>query len=241
MNNLTTESMARDMGFDEETIQDLLAQGLITADPQELPWRPETREDLNWILAKNAEYDAEEERITVQYQKRFRRLKYRRQWLQRYDADCTAILERELPRIQNGKRTGEYACKSLDLEDGTACLRKAGGKLEVDVPQFLDSIRERVRGIPRDKLEIELGPLLSALRLKQTYQLVGTETLDYLQDPDWTPDLLKTPIAEYLAAHPEEALPGVTLTEVTQKFVIEKPKKTMSANASSAADSTLAV
>jgi len=217
VSDLLTVTQAQAMGFDAAQIEDLLDQGLIS-DARPVTWRPETLADLNWLVGKSRSYDAEEARLTEQYQRRLKALAQRRTWLSRYDDDCAALLADTLPK----KADGTYQRKSLDLEDGRVKLVKKGGGLEVDEERFLDFARKTLTspaGTPVD------NALFSAIRAVRTEVNAGVAALVRLTGPssaEWKASVLKTPIADYLKEHPNADLPGVSEVPVSQVFEIER-------------------
>jgi hypothetical protein len=216
---LSSVAQAQAMGFDAETIADLLAQGLLQADA---PWRPTTLDDLNFLAARSAQYDAEEERLTTQYERRLKRLSQRRKWLALYAEDAAAVLEAHLPRT----KSGAYAAKSLDLDDGRVCLRTKGGGYQVNEGQYLENVKQ----IWESPVVSEHDRVLfQAVRVMKRDVLWGPSAVSKMvNEPDeWQVEVLKQPILAYLKEHPDAMLPGVSEIPTREEFVIEKrkPKK----------------
>lgn len=211
MSNPLTVAAAREMGFDDAQIEDLIDQGLVS-EARPLTWRPETLADLNWLVSKSRSYDAEEARIDAQYQRRKKALAQRRTWLARYDQDCAAILADALPK----KADGSYRKKSLDLEDGRVKLKQTGGGLVVDEAKFLAFAHEA---------DTRFAPeLFSAVRVTKQITETGEVACDLIGSEGWKPSVLKTPLAVYLDAHPDATLPGVSVAPISQVFEIERLK-----------------
>lgn len=209
----TTVEQARSMGFDEETIADLLAQGILR-EAVDAPWRPATLEDVNWLVGKHREYDAEEQRLAEQYERRLKAITARRQWLARYAEDCRDIVADNLPRKKDGTPRQQF----LDLEDGRVKLKQVGGKLEVNESEFLAHV-----SLIGTALETFPGErrLCDAVRVEQVVRHEGVEAAPLIGAPGWKASVLKTPIAEFLKEHPTEQVPGVSVTPLGREFVIE--------------------
>ena len=204
------------MGFTDAEVEDLLDQGLLSA-ARPVTWRPETLADLNWLVSKSRQYDAEEARLTEQFERRKKALAQRRKWLSRYDDDCAAIVADALPK----KADGTYKRKSLDLEDGRVKLVQRGGGLVVDEDKFLPYAKRLFQEAIACEDDYLLFSAVRAVRKLTTYE--GAAMVNLITEPEtWMAEVVKTPLADYLAAHPDADLPGVSEAPVTQVFAIEK-------------------
>lgn len=213
---MTAVSTAREMGFDQDTIDDLVAQGLLVDDEAAAPWRPINLTDVNWIVSRYADYDAEEARIKAQYERRMKAINARRQWLSRYAADCQEILEANLPRDASGKPKRLY----LDLEDGRVKLQRRGGGVVVDQDALLAFYKARYETPSATLVDF---PAVEAVRAVRKEQETGMRAIFKLVNgsDDWKPEILKTPISDFLKKHPEAELPGVCVEPVRYEFTIE--------------------
>jgi len=217
---LTAVSVAREMGFDEDTIADLVAQGLLAADEDAAPWRPANLVDVNWLVGKHAEYEAEAARVQAQCDRRLKAIAHRKAWLSRYADDCREIVDAHLPRKADGTPKRLF----LDLEDGRVKLQRKGGGLTVDAQAVIDALTDKYR-TPHVVTDDE-WPLLDALRVSRVVAHThGVAVSLLISEPDqWKAEVLKTPLSAYLKAHPEAELPGVTVEPTRYEFAIESLK-----------------
>lgn len=209
-----TAEQAREMGFSEEELDDLLAAGVLVPEERRGPWVPTSLEDVDWIIARRKQLDAERADLERWHRERLARSFRAQRALSRWDELCREITLANLER----KPDGTPRLKSLVLPHGKAKITSSsGGPKVADAEALLAHISERfAAGDCPDGLA-------DAVRVQ--VEFAGVPALEVAAvDPDAKVRVLSTPVKAYVAGLDEAEqlqVPGVEIEPPSERWSFE--------------------